>query len=382
MMDESVSLGRIAGVRVGMNWSVLVIFALIAGSLALGLLPDIHPEASPVVHWIAAIVTAVVFLASLLAHEVAHAVVAIRNGLEVEGITLWLFGGVAKLGSEAQDPAAELRIAGVGPLVSMLLAAAFGGLAFAGSVAGLPDVVVSVIGWLALINVVLAVFNLFPASPLDGGRILRAFLWWRRGDPNSAAVTAANAGRVFGFVLIALGLVQFAFTAALGGLWLVLIGWFLTTAASAEQQHAQIRGALGGLRVRDVMTPDPTVVPWDLSLERFVEDFVFGHRYSTFPVVGDERPIGLMTLNRAKEVPAADRAHRLLHEVACPPDEVAMASPEEDLVDVLPRMSGCADGRVVVVEGGRVVGIISPRDVARELELAGVRPSKGASEHI
>lgn len=381
-MEESLSLGRIAGVRVGLNWSVLIIFALIAGSLALGFLPQMHPDVDPIVHWISAVITAVVFLASLLAHEVAHAVVAIRNGLEVQGITLWLFGGVAKLESEAEDPAAELRIAGIGPLVSVLLAVAFGSLAFAGSAAGWPGVVVEVIAWLALINLVLAVFNLVPASPLDGGRILRAFLWWRRGDPVSAAVTAAKAGRIFGFVLIALGLVQFAFTGALGGLWLVLIGWFLTTAAGAEQQHARLQGALGDLRVRDVMTPEPTVVPWDLTVERFVEEFVFGHRYSTFPVVGGDRRVGLMTLNRVKDVPPSDRPHRSLHGVACPPDEVATASPDEDLVDVLPRMSGCADGRVVVVDDGRVVGILSPRDVARELEIAGIRPPRGASEHI
>lgn len=382
MMEESLSLGRIAGVRVGINWSVLVIFALIAGSLALVLLPDLHPEASAATHWVAGVLTALVFLGSLLAHEVAHAVVAIRNGLDVEGITLWLFGGVAKLNSEARDPGAELRIAAIGPFVSVLLAGIFGAIATVAAAAAWPGVVVSVLGWLALINLVLAVFNLFPASPLDGGRILRAFLWWRRGDSTSAAITASNAGRVFGFVLIALGLVQFALTGALGGIWLILIGWFLTTAASAEGQHARVQGALEGLRVADIMTPDPTVVPRGLTIDRFIDELVFGHRYSTFPVVEDGRPVGLITLNRVKDVPRTERPMRRIEEVACPPEDVATASPDEPLVDVLPRMAGCADGRVVVVEGGRVVGILSPRDVARQLELSDLRSTTGASRHI
>jgi Zn-dependent protease/CBS domain-containing protein len=382
VMNESLSLGRIAGVRVGINWSVLVIFALIAGSLALGFLPEFHPEAPPTVHWVAAVLTALVFLGSLLAHEVAHAVVAMRNGLDVEGITLWLFGGVAKLQSEARDPGAELRIAGVGPLVSVLLAGLFAGISALAAAAGWPGVAVSVLSWLALINLILAIFNLFPASPLDGGRILRAFLWWRRGDPTSAAITASNAGRVFGFVLVALGLVQFALTGAFGGIWLILIGWFLTTAASAEGQHARVQGALEGVRVADVMTPEPTVVPRGLTIDRFIDELVFGHRYSTFPVVEDGRPVGLISLNRVKEVPQSERSLRRIEEVACPEEDVATAAPGEALVDVLPRMAGCADGRVVVVEGGRVVGILSPRDVARQLELSDLRATTGSARHI
>jgi Zn-dependent protease/predicted transcriptional regulator len=381
-MKESIRLGHIAGIRVGMNWSVLLIFVLLAFGLAAGQLPLAAPGYTQEVYIATGLATAVVFLLSLLAHEVSHAVVARRNGVEVEGITLWLFGGVAKLGGEARNPGADLRVAGVGPLVSVLLAALFYVATVASAGLGLPDLLVSMFFWLAMINLVLAIFNLMPAAPLDGGRILRAYLWRRRGDRISAAVTASRAGRVFGFLLIALGLVWFALTGDFGGLWFILIGWFLTSAAAAEEQHAKLSGALGGVTVRDVMTPDPTVAPPGISVDDFIEDYVFGHRYSTFPLVDDwGRPVGLVTLNRLKSVPREDRALVRVADIACPPDEIPLASPEDEVVALLPRMHGCSDGRVLVVDGGRLVGILSPTDIARQLEAAELRDPRD-SRHL
>jgi Zn-dependent protease len=376
-MQESFRLGRIAGVDVGVNWSVLVIFFLIAGGLAFGYFPAVHEELSVAVHVVAALVTAVLFFFSLLAHEVAHAVVAIRNGIEVEGITLWLFGGVAKLAGEAHDPGADLRIAGVGPLVSVALAVAFFTLAILAGFVNAGELVFSVLSWLAVINLVLAVFNLVPAAPLDGGRILRAFLWWRRGDRISASITASRAGRVFGFVLVAVGLLLFAFTGDFGGLWLVLIGWFLTTAASAEEQHAKMSGLLGGVRVGDIMSPQPTVVPASITVDRFIEDYVFGHRFSTFPLVDTlGRPIGLVTLAQVKEMDHGARATTQVGEIACGPDEIGIVGPEDDVVDVLPKMRGCGNGRLLVVSDGLLVGILSPTDIARRLETAQLRDTR------
>lgn len=379
-MNESFRLGEVAGVRVGVNWSVLVIFALIAFGLAAGRFPQLFPDLDTWVYAAAGLAAAVVFLLSLLAHEVAHAVVARRNGLGVDGITLWLFGGVARLGGEAADPGAELRIAGVGPLVSVVLSALFAGVALLLAAGGADGIVADVFVWLAIINLALAVFNLVPAAPLDGGRILRAFLWRRRGDRDSAGITAARAGRGFGFVLIALGLLLFVTGAGFGGLWLALIGWFLVNAASAEEQHTKIRGALGDVRVRDVMSPDPVAVSDSLSVEEFVERYVFRHRFSTFPLAADGgRPAGLVSLNRVKQVPAGDRATTRVSDIACDPSEVPTAAPDEPLSDLLPRMAGCSDGRALVVEGGRVVGIVSPTDVARRLEVAELRdPREGA----
>ena len=372
-MNETIRLGHIAGVRIGVNWTVLVIFSLILVGLATVQFPLIDEDLATGVSWVAGLVGALAFFASLLAHELAHALVARRHGIEVEGIVLWLFGGVAKLRGEAPNPDADLRIAGVGPLVSVVLGLAFGALAIVFAWFGAGAITVAVFGWLGLINIVLALFNLVPASPLDGGRILRAILWKLRGDRTTAAITAAKAGRVFGFVLIGLGLLQAIFIPGLGGLWLVLIGWFLTTAASAEEQQARIHGSLGGLRVADLMTRDPVTVRPDVTVASLLDDYVLKNRFSAFPVVDeDHRPIGLVTLNRIKSLDAEQRRATYVGDIACGPDEIAIAGPEEAVTAVLPRLGTCADGRAIVAHDGRVVGILSPTDIARMIEIAEV----------
>lgn len=376
-MNETLRLGTIAGVRVGANWSVLAIFLLITFGLAAGRFPLLYPELGTATYATAGVVAAVLFVVSLLAHEVSHAIVAQRNGVEVEGITLWMLGGVARLEGEAADPGAELRIAGVGPLVSVVIGAVSYITAFVLGTAGAPDIVVGVFAWLGIINTVLAVFNLVPAAPLDGGRILTAWLWRRRGSRTSAAVTAARAGRVFGWFLVFLGISSFLFFPAAGGLWFVLIGWFVTMAAGAEEQHAKVSGALGDITVGEVMTPDPTVAPAGITVEELVRDYVFSNRFSTFPIVGEGgRPTGLVTLNRLKRVPERDRGRVTVESVACGVDEVPVVAPDEPLSEVLGKMRGCADGRVLVVEADRLVGILSPTDVMRELDVAELRQAR------
>lgn len=368
VVRESLRIGRIAGVNVGINWSVLAIFALLWFSLSAGRFPAAYPDHTTGMYIAAGGVAATVFFLSLLAHEVAHALVARRNGIEVEGITLWLFGGVARLSGEARDPGADLRIAGVGPLVSLALAAVFfvSSFAPAGLVGG-------VLLWLAVINAALAIFNLMPAAPLDGGRILRAFLWRRRRDRLSATVTAARAGRVFGFVLIGLGLVEFAFGAGIGGLWFAFIGWFLTSAASAEERFAELRGAVGGLTVGEVMTADPTVAPASLTVEELLNEYVLRHRYSTFPLVEDGRAVGLVTLRQLKQVSRDRRATTPVRHVACDLQDLPTAHPEQPLNELLPGAGGCGAGRVLVLRDGTLAGIISPTDIARVLELSDLR---------
>lgn len=373
-MQETVRLGHLWGVRVGVHWSVLVIFLLITSGLAASRFPLLYPDQSPVAYTVAGLVAGLVFFVSLLAHEMSHAVVARRNGVTVEGITLWMLGGVANLTGRARDPGAELRISGVGPLVSLLLAVAFFALQLGLEAAGVTGLVLAVVGWLAAINLILAVFNLFPAAPLDGGRVLTAFLWKRRGDRQSAAITAARAGRTFGLVLIGLGFLRFVLGAGAGGLWLVVIGGFLTIVAAAEEQQAKVETALGDVRVRQVMTPDPTVVPADLSVADFLERYVFPHRYSSFPLVDDGgRPAGLVTLNRVKGLPPGARQHTPVRELACTGDDLVVVSPDDPLPDVLQRLSSCSDGRAVVVVDGRVVGILSPSDISRELQSIALR---------
>jgi Zn-dependent protease/CBS domain-containing protein len=370
-VNETLRLGHVAGIRIGVNWTVLVIFSLILVGLAAGRFPLTHPDREPWAYGLAGAVAAVLFFLSLLAHELAHALVARANGIRVEGITLWLFGGVAKLLDEPEDPVTDLKVAGVGPLVSLALGAVFAALALIASGLGADGLPVGVLTWLAIINVVLAIFNLVPASPLDGGRILRALLWRRRGDRTSAAVTASRAGRTFGLMLIALGLIEIIFVPGFGGLWFVLIGWFIMTAAGAEEQHAQLRHRLAGVRVGDIMSADPVTVPARMSVADLVEDYVWRHRFNAFPVVDDAgRPVGLVTLNRVKDVALEQRPLVPVERIACPMDEVPTASPDEELTALLTHMGGAADGRVLVMTDDRLVGIVSPTDVARSLEIA------------
>ena len=374
-MRASISLGRIAGIKVGINASVFVIVAILVFGLATGQLPSAYPGRGVAAYVIAAIVAALLFLASLLAHELAHSIVARRNGIEVESIVLWLLGGVAQLKGEAKTPGADFRIAIVGPLTSFVLAIVFGlaaaGLTSLGST-GLPF---GVLVYLAATNALLAVFNLIPAAPLDGGRVLRAALWQFRGDRHAAAVNAARAGRILGFVMIALGVLQVVTGRGFNGVWLALIGWFVVSAATAEEQQARLGGRLAGVKVGQVMAAQPTVLDGNVTVADFITQMALTHQYSTYPLVDAYgRLTGLVTLNRVRTVAPELRATTRLQEIACPPGEVPTARPEDSLVELLERMHGCADGRAVVVDdAGRVVGVVSSSDVARSLQLADLR---------
>ncbi|MET8249466.1 site-2 protease family protein [Streptomyces sp. NPDC005202] len=365
-MRATFVLGRIAGVRVGVHWSVLFIFVLIALGLAQGRLPQAYPGLPQGVYWAAGLAAAVVFFASLLAHELAHAVVARRNGVDVDDIVLWLLGGAARLKSEASSPSAELKIAGVGPLVSILLGGFFVLATWLLGLSSAPGLVVEVAAWLAGINVLLGVFNAIPAAPLDGGRLLRAYLWWRTGDRLRATVRATAAGRVFGWMLVALGLVWFMRSGTLSALWPALIGWFLVAAATAEGQQAQVRQVLAGIPVRNAMTPDPLTVPAGPTVAAFLKDPQYRYRHSAFPVTTDDgAPLGLMTLDRARKVPGDQSGAVTVGEVMAPLSQITVVGPDDPLADLLPRMEPGAENRALVVEDGRLVGIVSLSDISR-----------------
>lgn len=358
-------LGTIAGIKVGVNWSVLVIFAIFAGGLAGQRFPAAYPGYATGAYVAAGILTAVVFFGSLLAHELSHALVARRNGLHVEDITLWLFGGVARLSGEARRPSAELRIAGVGPLVSLLLGGLFFLAAWLVTLTGHAGLTLAGFTWLGGINLALAVFNAIPAAPLDGGRLLRSVIWWRTGDRITATLWASRAGQVFGWALVALGLIGLVLGAGFGSLWLSLIGWFLSGAASVEGQQAATRGRLAGLAIRDIMTPNPTTAPASMTVAELLGSELIRYRYATFPLVEDGgAPVGLLTFQQVRRVPPRERATTRLRDIACPLNRVAQARPDEPAADLLPRLSECAEGRALVVSDGNIVGIVSPSDVS------------------
>jgi len=367
-MQPTFSLGRISGIRIGVNWSVLFIVALLAYGLAAGQFPAEVPRHPVAEYIVAGVVTAVAYIGSLLVHELAHSLVARRNGIKVEDITLWLLGGVSRLEGEFPDPGAELRVAGAGPLASLLLGGLFLLLAWLVMTAGVRGLVVAALAWLGGINILLAVFNVIPAAPLDGGRLLRAVLWSITKDKLKAAIWSARAGQVFGWILTVVGIYLVLVARDYSWLWFVLLGWFLISAATSENQQAVLQSRLRTVPVREIMTANPVTVPASATVAQFLHDYLPWSRHAAFPVVADSQTVGLVTVKRINQVPAGERGQTTLHDVACPLSEVARATPDESAADLLPGLNGCADGRALVFDDGHLAGIVSPSDISRALE--------------
>jgi Zn-dependent protease/CBS domain-containing protein len=371
-MNENLSLGRIGGIHVGLNWSLLVVAALIAWSLATSLLPSASPGQTSGAYWVAGVISAFVFLASLLAHELAHSIVAMRRGIRVEGITLWLFGGVSRFSSDTNSPGTQALFTFVGPLTSLVLGAIFYLISIAAGGGSHPGIVAATLSWLGYINITLGVFNLVPAFPLDGGRLLQSLIWLRTGDRLRATRIAARIGMGFAYLLIAYGLATFVFAGSLiGGVWSVFLGWFLLGAARSEEAGGLIRQALTGITVRDVMTPNPMQAPDNISVDEALHGYVLSSRHSTFPTQDAAGQLsGLLTLAALKRVAPDARATTLLKDITCPLDSVPTAAPADPITNLLVPPDGCSEGRTLVVDGGRLVGIISPSDINRLLQTS------------
>ena len=369
-MREAIPLGRVAGFGVKVHWSVIVILWLFTWSLA-STLPGTVKGHSPLVYWLAGACGALVLLASLLAHELAHAVVARRMGVSVGDVTLWLFGGVTTLQGEAKTPKAAFRIAFAGPATSLVLSAAFAGLAIALATVHAPAIVVSVAWWLATINLLLGLFNLLPGAPLDGGRLVRAYLWRRHGDSVRAAIGAAHAGRVVAIILITLGLAEFLVGGLIGGVWLAFIGWFIFAAAREEEMQLTTRQIFAGIRVAEAMTAEPHSAPGWLTVEEFIQRYLLGDRHSAYPVADRDGSImGLVTLRQLRDLAPNRRTTTSVRDIALPLESVPTAAPQEPLSALLQRMAALGPrSRALVIDGGAVVGIVTPSDVARLIDV-------------
>ena len=373
-MGDSIHLGRIAGIRIGLNWSWLVVFALIVWTLTTGIFPSTNPGLGDGVYLAMAIAAALLFFTSLLLHELGHALQAQREGMVIDGITLWLFGGVAKFRGSFPSAGAEFRIAIAGPLVSLALGGLFVLVAWA---AGLPDSVDGVAAWLGYINLSLLVFNLIPALPLDGGRVLRSALWGARHDFASATRIAGQIGRGFGFLFIFGGIALFIIEGAFSGAWLAFIGWFLLGAAGGEIRQLAARQALGGLRARDVMVREPVTVTPELTLGEVMDGLVWTKRHTTYPVVEDGRAVGLLPFRCIAEVPRADWDSRRVRDCMLTLDRVPVLDEDAELFDALAELGESDLRRGLVLRGDRLAGLLSISDLAGVLELR--RPGRRAA---
>lgn len=361
-MNPTLTIGRVAGIRIGINWSWLIVFALIVWTLGATVFPTQNPHLSSGTYAAMAVAAAFLFFTSLLLHELGHALQARREGVEIEGITLWLFGGVASFKGMFPSAGAELRIALAGPAVSMVLGGIFVGVAAA---LHRPEAVDGVAAWLGYINLLLLAFNMLPALPLDGGRVFRALLWRSKGDFASATRIAAAAGRGFAYMMIALGLVALVFGGSWSGAWLAFLGWFLLQASGMEARSLLLRDALGGLRVRDLMVRAPVLVTAESTLAEFMDDVAFTHRFTTYPVLEDGRVIGLLPFARVARVPRSAWEQTHVRDCMLPRANVPVVREEDDLLDALDQMNAGGINRALVMDDGTLEGLLSVTDVVR-----------------
>jgi Zn-dependent protease len=372
-MNDTIRLGRVAGVKVGLNWSLLAMVALIAFGLADNRFSIDAPGYSGAAYAVAGALTAVTLLVGVLLHEVGHAVVARRVGLQVDGITLSWMGGVTRIEGDAQSPAAELGIAGVGPLVS----AAVGGVLWLVRILVIDGhggrLAISALGWLAVINVVLAVFNLLPAAPLDGGRVLHSLVWATTRDRWRATRVAAGAGVGLGALMVALGfLVLIRGVDPLDGFFISFIGWWLLGSARAERQLAQVRHSLDGVRISEVMRPVGAAPGW-ITIRAFAETYATGHPGWVWLLEKWDGGYGGVLLGDtigSVPFPQWDLSRPL--DMAVPISATTGATPEEDTLEVVGRTGG--KQVILVVDGGRTVGAVLPSDLAALVRMGGRGP--------
>ncbi len=363
---RAIPLGRWFGVRVGAHWSTLATLALFAYILAESALPSAEPGRTRLAYWLTGCVTAVVFLVTLLAHELAHAVVARHYGFRVQRITLWMLGGMTALEGEPPSPRADAFVAGAGPLASAVVGAISAGIAWTLGGAGLVG---AAFVWLAGISLVLAVFNLLPGAPLDGGRLLRAILWARTHDRPRAEAGAARAGQVLGMFLIVLGFLE-VLAGSMTGLWLALIGWFIVSGAMAERSAAGLSD-LRGVRADEAMAAVSQPVPEWWTVRQLVDSFgpqLLGNPLLLVDFSG--APSGLMTLRDLDRVGADRQDEVRLRDLARIRGERLLRIPADaDLGDVLPELSRHAGVAVVVDATGHPVGLITGGDLTRAAQL-------------
>ncbi|AFM24428.1 site-2 protease family protein [Desulfomonile tiedjei] len=364
----AIKLFKVFGITISLEYSWIVIFLLVLWSLSSGYFPFYYPGYTTLGYWIIGFFATVLFFSSIVTHELAHSLTAIRSGIEIKEITLFIFGGIAKISRESSDPQTELKIAAAGPLCSLVIALIFWVLTKI--VTGGP--LFAVFNYLGWINVALAVFNLVPGFPLDGGRILRALVWWRTGSLTLATKWASDIGVGFAWALMILGGLQIFTGSLVGGFWLILIGMFLRGIAAGGYQEVLMQQALRGVSVQEVMVKDVVTVPVDLPLNQIAEQYFLKYGYGGFPVVENGRPVGIINLAQLGEINNEDFHLKTVRDIMVPLDADRITSESASLVDALRKMLQTGSGRLVVMDGDRMTGMITRNGLMRFMELRSI----------
>ncbi len=366
MFRHTIPLGRIFGITVDLDYSWFLIFGLLTWVLAVSYYPAEFKNWSPGEYWLMGAVTAIMLFVSVLLHELGHSVVAMRFGIRVPRITLFIFGGVSQIATEPTSAAREFWIAAAGPAVSFLLAAIFWGLR--PIFASVPPLL-GLAKYLALLNLVLGTFNLIPGFPLDGGRVFRAIVWGATRNFHRATAAAALAGRFFGFLLIFLGVWQVLAGNLLNGLWTAFIGWYLDSAAASQAQQEMLKDLLAGHKVSEVMSRDCTRISGDLTLQELVDKHVLGGGHRCFVVSRGDETVGLVTLSDIKKVPRSSWSTTNVEQVMVPSDKLISTPANAEVLPTIENMGRNGINQLPVVEGSRIIGMFSRDDLVHYLGI-------------
>jgi Zn-dependent protease len=380
-------LGRIFGITIRIDWSWLFIFLLIAWDLAT-VFAQVHPGWTIWLAWLTAIVAALLFFASVLAHELAHSLVARAQGVPVRSITLFLFGGVSNIQREPSSPLAEFLITIVGPITSIVLGFIFIWLSGAAigpldavvaspfALVGRLDPLATLLLWLGPINILVGLFNLIPGFPLDGGRILRSILWAITRNLRRATHWASTVGQAVAWFMIVLGVamifgvrVPFFGTGFISGLWLIFIGWFLNSAAAQSYQQVVVEDILAGVPVSQLMRMNPLAVPAAISIGDLVQNYMMGTEDQSFPVMSGGQFVGIITVEDVRKVPHQQWAATTVEQIMTPADKMAEVTPDEDAAEALRELSQRDASQLPVMRNGQMIGMLRRRDIARWVQL-------------
>lgn len=381
----SITLFRVRGIRIGVDWSWFFVLFLVIFWLSQFYGDVLGESGSSSAPFVLALLSAVGFFGSIVLHELGHAIVAMRNGIGITNIQLWIFGGVAQMDRESDSPSTEFKVAIAGPAVTLAIVVALVavGLAAAGadefgeamlveSDAGISGLL-AMVAWLATINFLVLVFNLLPAFPMDGGRVVRAIAWWRTGDRTSATRFAANLGRVFAYLFIGGGLLMIFNEMIFAGIWLALIGMVINGSARGAAMQTRITGRIEGVRVADVMDREPVAIPSELSVEQALDEYFLRYRWPWFPVVdAAHRFLGLVVRDKADEVPETSRATSLVSDLLERDDGTFQVRDDAPLDSLLANRALRRFGALMAVDAdGRLSGVITAEQVGRALRGAG-----------
>jgi Zn-dependent protease/CBS domain-containing protein len=363
MFGKRIKLFKLLGFEVRIDLSWLIIAGLVTWSLADGLFPYLYPGLTSETYWFMGIVGALGLFISIIAHEFCHSLVARKFGMPMKGITLFIFGGVAEMGDEPPTAKAEFLMAIVGPLSSIAIGVIFYLIHLYGNSAGWNPPVNGVIYYIAYINGILAAFNLIPAFPLDGGRVLRSILWGIKGNLRWATRVSSAIGSAFGIALLILGIFWFIRGNIIGGVWMFLIGLFLRSAAQMSYQQLLVRKALEGESVRRFMNTNPVMVQSSATVKQLVEDYIYKYHYKMFPVMEGEKLLGCITTRQVKEIPREEWDRETVREAASACSVENTISPDTDAVKALAMMTQSGVSRLLVVENGRLLGVVTLKDL-------------------